>query len=119
MTVLLCPGVMGHTPAGEDRYPLRAFGNDLRNGATKLVGSMGLWQRRHIDINEERHDRNVPLLENVFKGHDEGVAHESLVTEGHVEVPLEKTVKERASQRLMHAHAALLAAERANDLRSD
>src|SRR5262245_7949705 len=111
MTVLLCPGVMGHTPAGEDRYPLPAFGDDLRNGAPKLVGSMGLWQRRNIDINEERHDRNLPLLENVFKGHDEGVAHESLVAEGDIEVTFEATVEERASQRLMHPHAVLLAAE--------
>src|SRR5262245_18102755 len=110
---------MGHTPAGENRYPLAAIGDNLRDGATKLVGSMGLRQRRHIDINEERHDTNLPLLENVFKGHDEGVAHESLVAEGDVEVTLEATVKERASQRLMDAHAVLLAAERANDLRSD
>src|SRR5262245_23815256 len=110
---------MGHASTGQNGDPSLAFADNLRHGAPKLVGSMGLWQRRHVNINEERHDRNLPLLENVFKGHDEGVAHESLVAEGDVEVTLEATVKERASQRLMHAHAVLLAAERANDLRSD
>src|SRR5215471_9685103 len=111
MTVPLCSGVMRHTAAGEDRDSLPALGHDLCNGTTKLVGSMGLWQRRHVNINEERHDGNLPLLENVFKGHDEGVAHESLVAEGHIEVTLETTVKESASQCLMHLHPILLAAE--------
>src|SRR5262245_10605758 len=110
---------MGHAPTGKERYPLSSLSDNLRDGAPKLVSSMGLWQRRHVNINEERHDGNLPLLENVFKGHDEGVAHESLLAEGHVEVTLEATVKERASQCLMHSHAILLAPERANDLRPD
>src|SRR5262245_2277962 len=102
---------MRHTAAGEDRYPLRALGNDLRNGAPELVGSMGLRQRRHIDINEDRHDRNLSLLNNVFKGHNKGVTHESFVAEGYVEVTLEATVKERASQRLMYRRTVVLAAK--------
>jgi hypothetical protein len=39
------------------------------------------------------------------------VTHESFVAEGYVEVTLEATVKERASQRLMHLSTVLLAAE--------
>src|SRR5262249_62115917 len=110
---------MGHAPTGQNGDPFLAFADDLRDGAPKLVGSMRLWQRRHVNINEERHDGNLPLLENVFKGHDEGVAHESLVAERHIEVTLETTVKESASQCLMHLHPILIAAERANDLRPD
>src|SRR5262245_64468524 len=110
---------MGHASAGQNGDPSLAFADNLRDGAPKLVGSMRLWQRRHVNINEERHNGNLPLLENVFKGHDEGVAHESLVAEGHIEVMLEATVKESASQCLMHPHPVLLVPEQANDLRPD
>src|SRR5688500_6069458 len=47
------------------------------------------------------------------------MAHERLVTEGHVEVSLEATVKDGASQGLMYPYAILLAPERASDFRSD
>src|SRR5215813_15188740 len=102
---------MGHASAGQNGDPSLAFADNLRDGAPKLVGSMRLWQRRHVNINEERHDGNLPLLENVFKGHDEGVAHESVVAESHVEVTLETTVKESSSQRLMYLHPVLLPPE--------
>src|SRR5262245_45527156 len=111
MTVSFCPGIMRHTPTGENRYSLPAFGDDLGNGAPQLVGSMGLRQRRHIDVDKERHDWNLALLDNVFKGHNESMTHESFVAEGDVELTLEATVKARASQRLMHRRTVLLATE--------
>src|SRR5215475_15548324 len=109
ITVLLGAGVMRHASTGQNGDPSLAFADNLRYGAPKLISSMGLWQRRHVNINEERHDGNLSLFENVFEGHDEGVAHESVVAEGHVEVTLETTVKESASQCLMHPYPVLLA----------
>ena len=74
LEVLGRAGEVRHAAARDDRDAFLAALDDLGDRLAERRAALGRRQRRHVDVGEERDDRDVALADDVFERHREGVA---------------------------------------------
>ena len=67
LSVAVGAGEVRHAAAGEHRHSLRTLAQYASQRLAKLVAARGDWLRRHIDVDEERDDRNPSLAQHVVQ----------------------------------------------------
>ena len=79
-------GEMRHAAARDDRDAFLAALDDLGQRLAERLAPLGRRQRRHVDVGEERDDRDVALADHVFERHRERVAELGVLRIRQVEV---------------------------------
>jgi hypothetical protein len=115
MQVLGRAGEMRHAAARDDRHPFLAPLDDLGDRLAQRLASPRRRQRRHVDVGEERHHRDVAPADDVFERNREGVAELGVFGIRHVEAVVDDELVEDVLGQVAVNRQGVLAAGKLRD----